>query len=141
MNYKKAKFFEEVNKGIEEVYLSKDWSNLCTFNIRLLKSVLNIINLEKKLIKASELDIKGESTHLLINIIKKVGGDTYLSGFGGTNYQEESLFSKEGIRLQYTDFQHPVYPQLWGDFMPNLSIIDLLFNCGPDSRKFLLGEK
>lgn len=84
------------------------------------------------------MNVQGRGTGLLIDICQKMGADVYLSGFGGAKYQEEETFEKGGIKIQYTDFVHPIYPQLWGEFIPNLSIIDLLFNCGPRSRDALL---
>jgi hypothetical protein len=53
-------------------------------------------------------------------------------------YQDEERFKEEGIELVYSDFVHPIYPQLWGDFVEGLSIIDLLFNMGSESKKFFL---
>ncbi len=72
--------------------------------------------------------------------MKKLEGQTYLSGYGGEKYQEDDLFREAGITLQYYDFKPPTYPQLWRDFIPKLSIVDLLFNCGPESLKILIGE-
>ncbi|HEC91837.1 MAG TPA: hypothetical protein ENI51_02415 [Candidatus Atribacteria bacterium] len=137
MNYKRAVFFEDVFKIIKEIYYLKDWQNLSDFNIRLISAMLSYIGLDKALIKSSSLDVKGKSTELHIQIIKKVGGNIYLSGFGGKKYQEEKLFKKERIELVYYNFSHPTYKQLWGDFIPNLSIIDLLFNMGPESAEII----
>jgi len=96
---------------------------------------------EKETIRSSELtDVKGVSTERLISICQNMNGNKYLSGFGGTKYQEEELFKKANIRLRITDFKHPVYPQLWGDFIPNLSVIYLIFNCGPDSKEIFLKD-
>lgn len=140
-NYKKARFFEQIFPGLEAIYYANDWNNLCELNLRLLEWVLSMLELEKRLIRASELGVEGESTQLLINIVKEVGGNVYLSGFGGAKYQEEELFKEAGITLEYYEFEHPVYPQLWSDFIPNLSIIDLLFNCGPKSFAVILHNR
>ena len=140
-NYGKARFFEAIFQGLKTIYYADDWSNLCELNVRLLEWVLSLLKLEKRIVRASDLNVKGESTRLLVSIVKAVGGDVYLSGFGGAKYQEEELFKQEGIELQYYEFNHPVYPQLWSDFVPNLSIIDLLFNCGPESLDIILRGK
>lgn len=140
-NYRKAKFFEPIFQSLKTIYFMGDWNNLCELNIRLLEWTLSLLKLEKKLIRASDLNVEGESTQLLINIVKKLGGNIYLSGFGGAKYQEEELFKKAGVALTYYSFEHPVYPQLWVGFVPNLSIIDLLFNCGPESLKVFLNNK
>lgn len=140
-NYRKAKCFEPIFSGLKATYFADDWNNLCELNITLLEWVLSIIGLEKTLVRASDLNVNGESTQLLINIVKNLGGNAYISGFGGANYQEEELFERSGIALKYYDFRHPVYLQLWNDFIPNLSIIDLLFNCGSESLGVLLDSK
>jgi len=141
MNYKRARFFETVFQGLETIYFAHDWYNLCELNVRLLEWVLSLLGMEKRLVRAAELNVKGVGTQLLINIVKEVGGDVYLSGFGGAKYQEEGLFKEAGINLEYYDFEHPIYPQLWSGFVPNLSIIDLLFNCGPESLNIILYGK
>jgi len=99
--------------------------------------ISNYLGIKKKFLLASSLDVFGNSTDLLIDIIKKVGGDIYLSGSGGIKYQDEEKFSQNNIKLVYSDFKHPVYSQLWGEFIEGLSIIDLLFNCGKDSILYL----
>jgi hypothetical protein len=138
MSYKRAKFFDQIYNKIEKIYYKTDWDNLCMLNISLLEMALDELNLKTKLIRASDLDVEGKSTQLLINIIKQLGGSTYLSGYGGKKYQEENLFEESGIKLKYYDFVSPIYPQLWGDFIPNLSVIDLLFNCCPESMDILM---
>lgn len=133
MNYKKARYFSEVFKLIKSVYYLKKWNYLIDLNIEIIKNISTFMNLDTKYIKASALNLEGESTELLVSIIKKLKGNIYLSGFGGKKYQEEELFKKNGIILVYYDFIHPFYEQLWGNFIPNLSIIDLVFNYGSKS--------
>jgi len=89
------------------------------------------------MIKASSLNVGGKSSDLLIDIVKKLNGSVYLSGRGGANYQDEEKFKASGIELIYSDFAHPVYPQLWGEFIEGLSIIDLLFNCGEGGLEYI----
>jgi len=141
MNYRRVKFFDQVFQKVRAAYYANDWGNLSQFNTRLLECVLSLLKLEVQLVRASELDVEGASTKLLINICKVLSADTYLSGFGGVKYQEEELFKEAGIALRYYGFDHSVYPQLWGEFIPNLSIIDLLFNCGLESLNIILRSK
>jgi hypothetical protein len=67
-----------------------------------------------------------------IHLVRAVGGDAYLSGVGGRDYLDESQFTD--IRLMYDEFVPAPYPQLFGDFIPNLSAIDAVFNCGESIR-------
>lgn len=138
MNYKRTYFYEDVFKIIKETYYLKNWQNLSDFNISIIKTITSYLGLNKSIIKSSSLDVQGKSTKLLIQIVKKVGGNAYLSGFGGIKYQEEELFKKEGIKLVYYNFTSPIYKQLWSKFIPNLSIIDLLFNYGKKSINVIL---
>jgi hypothetical protein len=129
-NYAKTPYFQDYKYLFESIY-QKEWDNLAELNETLVKLICEILNIKNvKFLRASELNISGKSTEMLINICKAVGGDTYLSGNGGKNYMDEQLFEKEGIKLKYSEFQHPVYNQLWGDFVPNLSVIDFIFNEG-----------
>jgi len=61
-----------------------------------------------------------------------LSGDTYISGNGARAYQVEEHFTDRGVKLQYTDYHPFEYPQLWKEFLPNMSIVDYLFNCGFD---------
>lgn len=137
VNYKKSYYFKEIYDLIKSTYYKKDWLYLKDLNIDLILTICEYLNLKRKFINASELGVEGRSTELLISIVKNVGGDIYLSGFGGANYQDILSFEKVGIKLIYYDFKHPIYKQLWGDFMPNLSIIDLLFNYSKQSLNII----
>ena len=89
----------------------------------------------------SELNTTKTNTERIIEICKKLKADTYLSGSGGKAYLEEDRFMQEGIELKYQDFQHPTYAQNFSqdksDFIPCMSIADLLFNAGLKSREIL----
>jgi hypothetical protein len=77
---------------------------------------------------------------LVADICAAVGGGVYLSGSGGgRDYNDEQLLREHGIELRYDEFRYPQHPQLWGPFEPDLSILDLLFNCGPESRGYVGG--
>ncbi len=141
MNYKRVDFFEDVFEIIKGIYCSRDWQNLSDLNISLAEAIACYLGLNTSFVKSSTLGVEAKSTELLMQIVKKVGGDIYLSGFGGVKYQEETEFAKAGIKLMYSDFNHPVYKQLWGDFIPNLSVMDLLFNMGNESTQIIKNSK
>jgi len=133
LNYKKAPYFNQIYDLLVKVYTNNKWELMTDFNIELITAICNFLDIKTKTIRASSLNTSGSATELLIDIVKKVGGDIYLSGKGGMKYQDENRFKEESITLIYTNFKHPVYPQLWGEFIEGLSIIDLLFNCGEES--------
>lgn len=114
---------------IIESILTKHYPYLADLNIDLLNAAFGMMNIETKTIRSSELEnITGKSTDRLVSICKSVSAREYLSGAGGKKYQDELAYESAGIQLSYSDFEHPVYTQLHGDFLPQLSIIDYLFN-------------
>jgi hypothetical protein len=138
LNYKKAKYFELYSHFFEELY-QNEWDKLSELNEFVIRNIADFLKIEIDFIKSSELEIKGESTERLLNIVKSVEGDTYLSGIGAKDYLDEDMFTESEISLTYQDFHHPVYNQLYGEFKPKMSIIDLLFNEGPRSLEIIKG--
>lgn len=130
-NYKKSINFKPVFAILSESYYAQDWKFMSDFNIFLIEKLCNYIGIGTKTIKSSELNVSGTSTERLVNLIKATGCTEYLSGFGAANYQDVQMFKDYGIELKYSEFIHPKYEQLWGEFTAGLSIIDMLFNCDP----------
>jgi hypothetical protein len=129
MNYRKAPYFREYFPYFEDIY-RKNWEGLVDINISLIKMIVDFFGIKKKILIASEIETRDEPDGRLIDICKSVGADTYLSGKDGSKYMDMEVFDKAGIKVVIQDFEHPVYPQLYEGFEPNLSCIDLLFNCG-----------
>jgi hypothetical protein len=96
----------------------------------MVKEICAFLGIEGDFVKASDLNVSGNKTDLLISICEAVGADTYLSGQGAKGYLEEEKFRSKGLDLRYQEFEHPTYKQLFGEFVPGLSIIDMLFNEG-----------
>lgn len=136
MNYRRAPHFDTYIGGLTEIILS-DERNICNLNIGLIQQIANWLGLSCSFQLSSTLAVSGTGDDRLVNLVARLGGDTYLSGNGGANYQSEAKFQEADIRLLYYGFQPPTYPQLWGQFEAGLSVIDLLFNTGPDSRRIL----
>lgn len=92
------------------------------------------IGIETTCLRSSEIDASGHRADLLVSICKARGADVYVSPIGSRAYLDgTTTFPDAGIQLVYNEYVHPVYPQLWGSFEPYLSVIDLLFNVGPES--------
>lgn len=81
-----------------------------------------------------------EMAKRLIELIKLSNGNAYISGKGGQNYQDVELFNKNGIDLTVLEYVPKEYPQLWGEFVPGLSIVDFIFNCGCENFAFFKTE-
>jgi hypothetical protein len=140
INYQKAPYCQELFPTMEEFYTGASES-LSELNRESVLILLKILGAHKETKVASELgDFPEEPSERLAAICESLGADTYLSGTGGKVYLDLEPFNKKGIKVLFQDFKHPVYKQLYGDFIPNLSILDLLFNCGPDSLNILEGK-
>jgi len=136
-SYKKAPYFDEIYLILENSYMEKQ-EYLALFNQKLIEIFCEYLEIHTKIIKSSELNVSGNKSQLLLNICKELKADTYIIGMGGNNnYIDFELFKKNNIKIQPQQFHHPTYPQLGKDFIPNLSIIDLLFNKGKDSIEIL----
>jgi hypothetical protein len=142
-NYSKAKYFKNYIGFFEEVY-KKNFERLNEINYEILFFLLDVLKIKTKILKSSELNISGESTERLINICKKLKADTYLSGdYAGGVYLDLSSFEKENIKVIFQRWICPEYNQLFkkAGFVPDLSIVDLIFNCGEESLNILLKRK
>lgn len=137
-NYRKADFFEEIFPYVQELY-KVECEKMVEFNmasIMMLINLFGIVNIEIKY--ASTLQVAGKSNELIINLVKAAGCTRYLSGIGARNYYVPELYEQAGIEVIWQKFEHPVYPQQFGDFIPYLSSIDLLFNCGIERSREIL---
>jgi len=126
--YRKASCFEETFALIQK-WINIDEINLAKFNTAIIKDVANYLEIDTPIHIASELSKEYEDKNQrLIALIKAVNGNCYLSGKGGKKYNDEDLFEKNGICIDYIEYQLPTYPQLYGEFLPGLGIIDFLMN-------------
>jgi len=140
-NYKKAPFFKDHEEFLEEVFLKKKWTKLIDLNFFTLNYLLDALSIDTPIEYSSKLNIKSTATQRLLDITKAVGANTYFSGSSGSKYMETELFDKENINIIYQDYKTPEYKQLGKGFEPNLSILDLLLNYGPDSKEIILSYK
>ncbi len=136
-NYSRCQFFDE--KFIDEYYFFGNYKKLQGFNERGILYLKDKFNIKTPIVRANELDIKDnlKSNELLIELIKTIGGDVYISGIGGKNYIIEDKFKSNNIKLEYFESKPLEYSQRWEGFEPNMSSIDLLFNLGDKSVKYI----
>lgn len=137
-NYKKAKYYNEYIDKIRKIY-SFAWDNISEFNIFTIKKICDLLEIKTKFVVLSEITktLESKSTDALVDICKLVWANEYISGAGWRNYIEENKFNDAWIKLHYQDYHHPVYTQLWGDFIPYMSIIDLLLNEWENAKNFI----
>lgn len=125
MNYKGAPGFERCFNRIREIY-NKKYKFLIDLNMAFLNFVSEELGIAKPTAYASDYKISTSSSQRLLDLLKVAGGTEYLTGIGSKNYLDEALFRKEGIDVFWQEFEHPVYKQLHGQFIPMVSCIDFL---------------
>ena len=124
---------------VEEV-LARPWTSLAELDMTLAATLAEQLRIAARVVRVSELGVHGERSERLVRICQEFGARTYLSGSAARDYLDLALFARHGIAVEWQDFEHPVYPQQHGAFVPYLSALDLLLNCGPDSPHVLAGS-
>ena len=136
-SYNNSSFFDLYKTTLNSTF-KKNWNLIFDLNFYTLKKVFEWLDIKTKIILDSELDVTGRSSNHLFNICKKMGATKYLSGSGGRNYLNEKIFEKSKIEVEYQKYDPINYSQKYAkSFIPNLSILDLLFNMGSDSKKLI----
>lgn len=139
-NYGKAPYFERYGNLLRNVY-NLSWTYQAELDIFLIQELMRMLGFEVPILKSSSMKVEGTKNDLLINICRAVGADIYLSGIGAQEYMDVEKFSNQQIKVVFQDFRHPIYTQQFEKvgFQFNMSIVDLLFNHGPDSLDIIKG--
>lgn len=140
LNYKKARYFSEFEEFVTGIY-SREREKLSDFCTEIIEYIMKLLPTEVKVIRSSELEIKGTRSEMLLHLCKQVGATTYLSGKSGREYLDREIFEQNEMKLEFHGFNPPVYEQLWGEFIPNLSTLDYLMNCGKEKFSELMEQK
>jgi hypothetical protein len=138
-NYGRAPFWEQYCGFFEQTY-SKDWTMLLDLNLHLIKGLMGIFNLNTPLVMASSLHVFDKKNDAVLAKCKILGAETILCGNGAKGYIDLKQFYEEGIKVIFQEFYHPTYPQFYGKFVNNLSIVDYLFCNGPTLSKLQIPE-
>jgi WbqC-like protein family len=140
-NYGRAPHFKEIFALLEPHYhaATRNRSSLAAFNIGVICSIVTYLGVSTQFIRASELNVSGQKTDLLVDICRGIGASSYLAGTGAKSYQEDAKFEENGITPVYSPFSQQSYPQLFGEFVANMSVVDVLMNCGYSGTRRLLG--
>ena len=140
LSYGKAKYFGKYNDGFSTVFLAY-YEKLIDLNIALIKYIAGVLGFNITFLTSSEIpkETNIDSEEKILAILKYVGATHYISGSGAgsVRYIDKERFRKENIILEWQHYSSPVYPQLWGQFIADLSILDMLFNCGEETPEIL----
>jgi hypothetical protein len=139
--YGRAGFFGEYATALRGIFDAR-WERLVDLNAATLEFLREALGIRTPIVKSSELAVDGAKADLILNVCRAVGADALLAGLGGSRgYLDIDTFARAGVRIDFHEFKHPVYPQCGpAPFIAGLSAIDLLLNCGPASRDVLLGD-
>jgi len=135
--YARAPFFKTYAAFFEDTY-SRDWTKLVDLNFHILSWLLKTLRISTKVHRPSETEFAGSKGALIIDICRKMGADLHVFGALGRNYVDVDEFRRAGIGVVFQDYERPVYRELHGPFEPYLSVVDLLFNCGDESRDIIM---
>ena len=133
-NYNKAPYFAEFKDFFEDCFLSTKWEFLYQLNTYLIINICQFLNITTKFLNSRDLNISGHKTDRIVSMCNILEADRYLSGPSAQDYIEANKFDANNINLEYMRYVYPEYQQLYGTFCHYTTIIDPLFNCGPNSE-------
>ena len=137
-NYAKAPHFQPYFSQLEELLLGRTWDLLWALDLELIRLMAGWLGLGAELKLSSDLGVENpDATGRLIEIIKQVGGQVFFEGAAGRDYLDQEAFARQDIQLVFQKFEPRPHPQQYQGFEPYLSALDLVLNCGPDSRGYL----
>ena len=128
--YAKAPYFIEHLQFLDKVFAAGS-DRLIDFNLMILRHLMLNLAVDTEIRLLSKLGIQAAGDRLVIEICRYFDASVFLASRAAAKYLDVRLFEKSGIELRFVNPRSPVYPQLWGNFIPDLSSFDLLFNCGP----------
>lgn len=139
-NYSKSVFFKDYSDQFEELYLSCTEKYLSEINHRFIVNINKMLDIKTKISWSMNFEIneRSDSSSKLLQILKQVGSDIYVSGPSARSYIDLQLFKKENISVEWMNYEKYLnYNQLHPPFEHNVSIIDLIFNTGLEARNYL----
>ena len=132
--YGNSQFINGYHYILEELYLSRKWQLLSEFNVFSTKLIAKAIDIESNWYLSSSLSQKGTKAGTkVIQICKQLQCDHFINGPSSKEFLDLNLFKENNIDVEFIKYNYPVYNQLHAPFCHNVSILDLIFNCGPNS--------
>jgi WbqC-like protein family len=138
MSYQKAPYFKQYIGGLEEILIARSFETLAELNLATLRLLLRHLSIDTPIVRASDYSFVGSKSDLVLDMCMKLNADRYIFGAQGRDYANVERFRASGVEPLFQDYQHPQYRQLHGEFLPYMSVIDLLLNEGPNARDILL---
>jgi len=134
--YKHAPYWKEHEGFFREIFSAR-WQRLLELNLAILDYLRLQLGIDRPFLLSSAFALTSTGSQRLAELCRAVGATAYLTVVSSKKYLDEDIFRRSGIQLLYYAFEPPVYPQLWGEFRANLSVVDLLLTCGPKSAHLI----
>jgi len=137
-SYSKCKFFNDYKHYFEKIFLEGLENKLSDINFRFMKLINEILGVTTKIHWSSDFELSIGKTDRLVNICCDLNAKIYLSGPSAKDYLDENLFEQEGMGVEWMDYSgYPEYEQQHGPFEHGVTVLDLIFNEGPNSTQFM----
>jgi len=140
LNYKKTPFFKDYFPELQSILINESKNSLGNLNLKLLEYFMECLSIDTQIVKASDYSFDGIGSDLVLDMCVRLGADSYIFGEQGKNYADVKAFKEAEIVVEFQNYIHPVYRQMGRDFLPYMSIIDLLFNEGDKSFDMLMSN-
>lgn len=134
--YTNAPYLNRYLPELEEL-LFRPWELIADLDIALVRLMCSWLGLNSRLVRSSELGVEGRRSELALNFCRHFGASRFLSGDAAQSYLDVGLLTSNGVEVEWQNYRHPIYPQQHGDFVPYLSALDLILNCGEESAAIL----
>lgn len=144
-----SNYYQKANAKVEmldclDAFLNRDYDTICEWTCSSIEMICNLLGIKTKLVYQSciKYDNTRKKSDLVLSLCEAVGADVYLSGRGASiEYLDRERFAVSGVSILFQDFIHPIYRQInTASFIPGVSILDMLFNCGIEESKRLFWE-
>jgi len=139
LNYKKTPYFDQYYYDLKKI-LDTPYQYLVDLNFDILVYILNILNIDTKIVKASDYSFVGTKSELVLDMCTQLNADIYIFGEQGKDYADVDAFKSKGVHPYFQSYNHPIYKQMKGEFEPFMSVIDLIFNQGRAGKEIIMSN-
>ena len=141
-SYHDAPGFARYSEFFRSVY-TRSWESLSELNQTMIRAIAgDLLGIRTQIRDSRDFDLQGKGSDRLLMLLKKMGATDYISGPSARSYLGAEWYARNGVRVHWKDYSsYPSYPQLHGAYAPDLSIVDLLMNCGEDAPRYIWGYR